>query len=503
MNLATWLDAIAAVEIRYFPIDGGAGATIFAQLPGMDDRLRPVASPRHADLIVVAEPVSERMIPAIIDAFDRAPTPRRVASIDTRPNSADDGGERRKKRREDYEPGARLQDYVPVSCRVDAGTGDTKDHSRITRALRTAGPAAAQSTVSRPPEELLLPLRSAAEREIATEDVVMSIGPIQSPAAGPLQLVLVADGEQVVNVEVRAGFAGRDLEQIFPQRSWDECMHLAEILDPLAPVTGRTAFVESFERLHDMEPSPRARDVRELALRLERAASHLLWLTRFAELLAHDALAARARIAGAVAHALRLPPDLITPGDPQEMREHVAAMPLSPDALALTTLLTEVRSLTRSVRADRLLALRTRGVGAVSADRARAVRATGPVLAASDSHTGDVLARILARLDEAMGDLSAASGMVSRLAEAATAGHSIVPDEPPPSGRAEASVRGPRGVVTVTLTSSGNDRPASVTWTKPSLAHLALVPDLVEGRTIPDVLAGVASLDLSMAEADG
>jgi hypothetical protein len=48
---------LAIRQCCYFAFDGGAGAHLLAMLAQQDARLRPVASPRHADLLLIIEPL--------------------------------------------------------------------------------------------------------------------------------------------------------------------------------------------------------------------------------------------------------------------------------------------------------------------------------------------------------------------------------------------------------------------------------------------------------------
>ena len=482
--MRTWVDRVAAVERRYFAVDGGSGAAIFAALPGVDDRVRPADSPRHADTIVIAAPVSEAFLSAVVDVWENCPLPRSAVVVD-----ASEGSQATA-----LPEVSRLEEHVSISCRVVVAAHGTDAARAVADAILAVEPLDVDVTSDRQPEELLVNLRDPSEREIATEDVIVSVGPVQEATAGPMQMLLLMDGEQVIRADVRSGFASRGLLDQLRTRSWSDGAVLAEALDPLAPVTGRIAYVRALEQLHGIEPPEEAQHIRDVALRVERASSHLTWLVRFARLLAYDALTATARRAALAAAHVAAPSGGIVPGG------WAPTVEWRPDARALKELATETRRLTTRVRSDRLLALRTRGVGVVTPERGRAVGVSGPLLRASATAPGDALGRTLARLDAATEDLLEVAARVARPLAA--------PDprplcDVPPSGVGRASVEGPRGTVTFALRSAAGTQPADIEWSPPSRAHLALVADVVTGLTLPDALAAVASLDLSMAEADG
>lgn len=476
-----WLDRLAARERRYFAIDGGAGAALLAQLAVVDERLRAAESPHHADLLLVVEPVTERMLAAVAESYRNVAPPRHVVVAGREGAGA-----------------VRIEEHLPVAVRVgEAATlGTAHEIARAValavRGMRVLRPADAD--MERTPEEVLIPLRTPEEREIATEDVVLSVGPVGAPTAGPVRLLLLMDGEQVLRAEVRAGYAARGLAERARGRPWAEGLALAGALDPLAPLAGRMAFAQAVEVLRGQVPPARALRLREAALRLERAASHLVWLVRFAELLGYGALVARARRLAAAGGAVVPPAEALVIGGWDAAAGGSAAT--IPAALPA-----EVARLARALRADRLFALRTRGVGVLAAERAREAGASGAVLAASVSSRGDAWARAIARGDAAADDLRAAAEILARLP--AGPERTGLPETGAADGAAESQVEGPRGTLTLEMKADGSGAPAGVFWARPSAAHLALVPELVVGHTLPDALTAVASLDLSMAEADG
>lgn len=484
-----WLDRLAGLERYYFAVDGGAGAALLAHLPGVDDRLRPADSPRHADTLLVVEPITIQLMDALGETYRSLGAPRRVVVVGTAGMSVLDGGA----------PLVRLEDHLPVTVRVAGSTTPESASSTaaaVALAMHRPSDARRRGESELGPEEVLIPLRSTAEREIATEDVILSVGPVQSPAAGPLRLLLTMDGEQIVRTEVRGGYASRDLERISRARRWDAGPELAAILDPLAPVAGRAAYVQAVEALSGIEPPSRARSLRDIALCRERAANHMLWLVGFAAVLGYPALAWDARRVARACADITLAAEAVIPGGwDSRAAGNGERLPI-PAGLP-----EEVRRLARRIRGDRLFALRTRGIGVLAAARATQAGASGPVLLASETGEGDAWARTLARMEAAADNLQQALELAGRLTEGDE--RRPWPGTPPPPGAAESETLGPRGRLTLQVESDGGEQPAGIHWARPSAVHLTLVPELIAGHTLPDALTAVASLDLSMAEADG
>jgi hypothetical protein len=256
-----WLARLASYERRYLAVDGGGGARLLARLPALRKRLRPVSSPRHAEVLLACEPISRRLSPSLIELYRAMPRPRRAVAV------GEPGPE--------HFPRAdlvRLEDFLPNVERISA---DMSSPAEVEQRLLTL-PLQLDESPSEPRlEPMTIPLPGKQEREIATEFVVLSLGPVQPFTAGPLRLLLTCDGEQIVSAHIEAGYATRDMAGAMTQAAGMEIAGLASALDPLAPVAGRLAYVTALEQLQHWEPEPTLRQQREAALALERAQNHL------------------------------------------------------------------------------------------------------------------------------------------------------------------------------------------------------------------------------------
>ncbi|HJU27306.1 MAG TPA: hypothetical protein VJ722_11555, partial [Rhodanobacteraceae bacterium] len=339
-----------------------------------------------------------------------------------------------------------------------------------------------------------------AEREIETEDVVLSLGPVQPFTAGPLRIWLVCDGEQISDARVESGYARRDIEGAMRAASWGELPAIAAQLDPLAPACGRLACVRALESLAGAQPGRDVERWREAALAIERATSHCFWLTRFARLLGVAPLADRALGLASSIEAT----DLWRPPASWIAEHHVPADVLTQSAREATVFLRSgadrLGALQRRVERDRLLDLRIRGIGILDAQRVARTEITGPVREACERRDGDVKSRMLARMSGAQRDLTRTAGLLEAAPPPASAPSAL---RPPGRGRARTSVDGPRGRIDLVLESRDGGGPATVEWHRPSAALLAILPELLRGQKLVDAEAILASLDLSMAEADG
>ena len=71
-----------------------------------------------------------------------------------------------------------------------------------------------------------------------------------------------------------------------------------------------------------------------------------------------------------------------------------------------------------------------------------------------------------------------------------------------PEGQVYSAVESPRGELGYHITSNGTNKPYRVRVRDPSFIHIGALPDLTTGLLVPDVIAGVASLDPVMGGVD-
>jgi NADH-quinone oxidoreductase subunit D len=478
-----WLARLTQAPQRYIAIDGGAGAHLIAALHGSDPRLQIVDSPRHADLLLVIEPISRTLAPAVAELARAVPQPAHALIVVAPTNAG--------LPQADF---VRAEELLPGARRIAAQSGE---QVRAAMLDTSDWPALAVADEPRHQPDTIA-LRPKREREIATELAVLSLGPVQPFTAGPLRLLLVCDGEQVLTTQIEAGYAQRGIAEAMLAVDWQAAARLARLLDPLAPIAAQLVYVRAVEQLQGWQPSPPLTQLREAALALERAQNHLWWLVRLARALAAPSFAEHAhQVATALAaHAASLwrrsPSAWIAP----------QASTIAVDRTAvpqIRQIADTVAALQQQLSRNRLLALRTRGIGVLTAGHLHAAGLSGPVLWASERGAGDVQSRLDARLEAAIADLRvAAEGMSARDPDA---------DGPArweaPAGEARVAVEGPRGQIGLRLASAGGKGPTQVEWQRPSAALLALVPELLAGQKLADAEVIVASLDLAMAEADG
>ncbi|MEU7855783.1 NADH-quinone oxidoreductase subunit D [Nonomuraea sp. NPDC049141] len=115
-------------------------------------------------------------------------------------------------------------------------------------------------------------------KELATEDMILNIGPQHPSTHGVLRLRLTLDGERIATAEPIIGYMHRGAEKLFEVRDFRQIIMLANRHDWLAGFANELGVVLAAERMLGMEVPVRAVWARTLLAELNRVLSHLMFL---------------------------------------------------------------------------------------------------------------------------------------------------------------------------------------------------------------------------------
>jgi NADH-quinone oxidoreductase subunit D len=113
---------------------------------------------------------------------------------------------------------------------------------------------------------------------LATEDMVLNVGPQHPATHGVLRLRLVLDGERIVSAEPIIGYMHRGAEKLFEVRDYRQIIMLANRHDWLSAFANELGVVIAAERMLGMEVPVRAVWARTMLAELNRVLSHLMFL---------------------------------------------------------------------------------------------------------------------------------------------------------------------------------------------------------------------------------
>ncbi|HEX5409267.1 MAG TPA: NADH dehydrogenase (quinone) subunit D [Gemmatimonadaceae bacterium] len=427
---------------------------------------------------------------------------------------------------------------------VALGTSGLDEQGRPRRAPLTITEQGTVTTLE-PPAPL--------EPELATEHMLINIGPQHPATHGVLRLVLELDGETVVRCIPHIGYLHCGFEKIGEYRTYNQIVPWTDREDYLNSIGNNVAFVLGAERLFGLSITPRCTVLRVIAMELSRIISHLVWLGTFCidigaftpflwafqereavYNLLESWVGARltttaARVGGMAADV----PD----GWMDELGKFIRHLPRTLDEVD--------RILTRNA----IWVGRTVGLGAMSAGDAVNYGLSGPLLRASgvaydvrkdfpylDYETydfdvpvgehGDVYDRFLVRMEEMRQSVRILEQAAKRLPEGPvdSADHRVVLPRKskamsdmesmihhfkqvmegprPPIGECYVAVESPKGEKGYYMVSDGSAKPVRWRIRPPSFVNLSAIPKMVEGHLLSDVIAINASIDIVMGEID-
>jgi NADH-quinone oxidoreductase subunit D len=119
---------------------------------------------------------------------------------------------------------------------------------------------------------------SGAGSELFTEDMVLNVGPQHPATHGVLRLRLTLDGERIVRCEPIIGYMHRGVEKLFEVRDYRQIIVLANRHDWLSAFSSELGVALAVERMLGIEVPVRATWTRMLLAELNRVLNHLMFL---------------------------------------------------------------------------------------------------------------------------------------------------------------------------------------------------------------------------------
>jgi NADH-quinone oxidoreductase subunit D len=127
-------------------------------------------------------------------------------------------------------------------------------------------------------------LASAGEGDIHGEKLVLNMGPSHPATHGVLRIVLELDGEIITKAVPDVGYLHRGDEKIAENMTYTQFIPYTDRLDYLAPLHNNVAYALAVEKLMgiDRQLPPRCQYIRVMCCELARISAHLLGLGAFA-----------------------------------------------------------------------------------------------------------------------------------------------------------------------------------------------------------------------------
>lgn len=114
--------------------------------------------------------------------------------------------------------------------------------------------------------------------ELETEGMTLNIGPQHPATHGTLRIIVRLDGEQVVWADPSAGYMHRGYEKLTEVRTFPQVTTLINRIDWLGSFANEVPFILAAEKLMNIEAPPRAQWIRTILFELSRIANVSLFL---------------------------------------------------------------------------------------------------------------------------------------------------------------------------------------------------------------------------------
>jgi len=114
--------------------------------------------------------------------------------------------------------------------------------------------------------------------ELDTGDMILNLGPQHPATHGTLRIVVRLDGERVLTADPVIGYMHRGYEKLTEFRTYPQITTLINRIDWLSSFANEVPFIAGAEQLMGIEAPPRALYIRTVLTELSRIATFLLFL---------------------------------------------------------------------------------------------------------------------------------------------------------------------------------------------------------------------------------
>lgn len=120
------------------------------------------------------------------------------------------------------------------------------------------------------------------DAELLGEKLTINMGPSHPATHGVLRLILELDGEIITKAVPDLGYLHRGDEKIAENMQYNQFVPYTDRLDYLAPLANNVAYALAVEKLMGWELPPRGKAIRVICCEMARVSAHLLGLGAFA-----------------------------------------------------------------------------------------------------------------------------------------------------------------------------------------------------------------------------
>ncbi|MBU8915012.1 NADH-quinone oxidoreductase subunit D [Bacillus sp. FJAT-29953] len=365
---------------------------------------------------------------------------------------------------------------------------------------------------------------------IKTEEMMLNVGPQHPSTHGVFRLVVKLDGEIITEAQPVIGYLHRGTEKLAENLQYTQIIPYTDRMDYLSAMTNNYVICHAVETMMGIEIPERADFLRVIAMELGRVASHLVWWgTYLLDLGATSPFIYAFREREMIINMLnelsggRLTFNYMRVGGVkwdapegwiQKVKEFI---PYMREQLA------GYHSL---VTGNEIFLNRVKGIGQYTKEDALQYSLSGVNLRCTGmkwdlrkdepysiynrfdfdvpvQESGDAWARYQCRMAEIEESLKILEQAAEQFPEEGEILAKVPKIIKAPKGEAFVRIESPRGEIGCYIYSDGKKEPYRLKFRRPSFYNLQILPKLLKGENIANMIAILGAIDIVLGEVDG
>ncbi|MBU8772256.1 NADH-quinone oxidoreductase subunit D [Cytobacillus oceanisediminis] len=365
---------------------------------------------------------------------------------------------------------------------------------------------------------------------LRTEEMLLNVGPQHPSTHGVFRLVLKIDGEIIKEAKPVIGYLHRGTEKLAENLQYTQIIPYTDRMDYLAAMTNNYILVHAVETMMDLKIPDRAEYLRVITMELGRIASHLVWWgTYLLDIGATSPFLYAFREREMIINMLneisggRLTFNYMRVGGVkwdapegwiEKVREFVPYMR------------EQLKGYHQLVTGNEIFMNRVKGVGRYTKEDALNYSLSGANLRCTSvkwdlrkdepysiydrfdfdvavQDGGDAWARYHVRMKEIEESLKILEQAVEQFPSEGEILAKVPKIIKAPKGEAFVRIESPRGEIGCYIASDGKKEPYRLKFRRPSFYNLQILPKLLEGENIANLIAILGAIDIVLGEVDG
>ncbi|OUS75198.1 NADH dehydrogenase subunit D [Paenibacillus sp. MY03] len=364
---------------------------------------------------------------------------------------------------------------------------------------------------------------------IRTEELLLNVGPQHPSTHGVFRIVVKLDGEVITEATPVMGYLHRGTEKLAENLNYTQIIPYTDRMDYVSAMTNNYVLVHTVEKMMGLEVPLRAEFLRLIVMELQRVASHLVWWgTYLLDIGAMSPFLYAFRDREMIINLFnelcgaRLTYNYMRVGGvkwdapPGWMDKVEAFIPYMEKKL---------EEYDKLVSGNEIFLARIRGVGRYDADTAISYGLSGANLRCTGvkwdlrkeepyslydrfefdvpvGASGDCYDRYRIRLEEIRQSLRILKQAVAQFPKDGETMGKVPRAIRPPAGEAYVRIESPRGEIGCHIVSKGKAEPYRLKFRRPSFVNLGILPKLLVGETMTNLITILGGIDIVVGEVD-